>query len=82
MIPGEAYGPFCEGLERGEQLARLRSLRAIAMGVAHWNVDLHDALKRAESLAPGDLAEAYAAIEAAPAITRRKILSCFSELMR
>jgi hypothetical protein len=82
MIASEAYGPFCDGLERSEQLARLRSLRAIAMGVAHRNVGLHAALRRAESLAPADLAAAYAAIEAAPAITRRKILSCFSELMR
>ena len=76
------FGPWAPGLEAAEQLARLRSLRAIAMGVARWDHVLHAALRRAETLAPADLAAAHAAIESAPALTKRRLLTSYSELMR
>jgi hypothetical protein len=76
------FGPWAPDIDRMERIARPRSLRAIAVGFARRNHDLHAALKRAETLAPADLAEAYAAIEAAPSVARRKLLASFAELMR
>jgi hypothetical protein len=52
------------------------------MGVARWDHVLHAALRRAETLAPADLAAAHAAIESAPALTKRRLLTSYSELMR
>ena len=73
------WGPFAETLDPAERLARLRSLRAIAMGVCRWEHKLIDALRLAETDMAA-LSEASDQFAALPALAKRRLWACYADL--
>jgi hypothetical protein len=76
------FGPWQPNIAASERLARLRSLRAIVMGIARWDQKLQQKLLQAETLAADDLDAAFVALETSPTLTRRRVLASYGELMR
>ena len=76
------FGPFADGLDPAERLARLRSMRAIV----HLTTGPRgDALARKLHLAerdPAHLPDAVAALDALAALDRRHVLASFARLCR
>lgn len=74
------FGPWTSPIEPAERIARLRSLRAIAMTVARpYAGDLIRALQRSES-DPAALPEALALFDQLPSLARRRILCSYAAL--
>ncbi|MCP1551648.1 MULTISPECIES: hypothetical protein [Methylorubrum] len=78
----DRWGPFADGIDNAERLARLRALRAITHLCAGPRGDrLADELQRAErdvSRLPAALAQ----IEALTALDRRQVLASFARIHR
>lgn len=74
------FGPWAEGCSPMEQLARLRSLRTIAMCMFGARVPIAKPLFMAESLDPKEMADALTAINAMAALDRRKLLASYMRI--
>jgi hypothetical protein len=74
------WSPWATGITPGERLARLRSMRTIAM--LRWGplTPIAKPLMMAESLEPADLSAALAALNAFPALDRRHLLASFAKI--
>lgn len=82
IAPADRWGPFADGIEPGERLARLRTLRAIAhLQLGRRGEILADLLRRAEA-DPAALAPAVAAINRLASLDRRHVLASFASLHR
>jgi hypothetical protein len=79
----DQFGPWVEGLDPAERLARLRSLRALVQAFAGPDHPLALALARAEA-DPSDEAAmaAWEALMTLPTIRRRRILASMATLTR
>ena len=77
-----AFGPFAEGIDSSERIARLRALRVLVQVLAHNQVELRAALALAENGDEDVLAVALELFEEIPALPRRKLLACYGELDR
>lgn len=73
-------GPWAEGCSPAEKLARLRSLRTIAMCMFGATTPIAKPLFLAESLDPTEMADALAALNAMPALDRRKLLASYMRI--
>jgi hypothetical protein len=73
------WGPFAADLDAAERIARLSSLRAIAMGVCRWEHKLIDALRLAgtddDALSKGSYQ--FAAL---PALAKCRLWACYADL--
>lgn len=80
IAPMDRWGPFADGIDNAERLARLRALRAITHLCAGPRGDrLAAELRRAE----GDVSRlptALAEIAALAALDRRQVLASFARL--
>jgi hypothetical protein len=74
------FGPWAEGCSPAEQLARLRSLRTIAMLMFGARVPVAKPLFLAESLDAGEMADALAAVNAMRTLDRRKLLASYMQI--
>lgn len=77
------WGPWASGIDAGERKARLRGMRALALGVT-WNPDhpLGAALRQAEDGEPESLQAALIELDRLPALTRRRLLNLYGTLVR
>lgn len=73
------WGPFTAGIEPAERLARLRSLRAMAVLKCRHQRNFIAALKAAET-DDGALSKAERAFELMPALTRRHLLASYAHM--
>lgn len=72
-----SFGPWAEGLDPAERIARLRALRALA-GIFAWpDRSFRDLLWDAEEGDPTVLEAAYIELDRLPALRRRKLLSAY-----
>lgn len=82
IAAADRWGPFADGLDTAERVARLRSMRAIV----HLTTGPRgDALARELRLAerdPARLPAAVAALDALAALDRRHVLASFARLLR
>lgn len=82
ISPADRWGPFADGLDPAERIARLRSMRAIV----HLTTGPRgDELARELRLAEQDLAHlpaAVAALDRLAALDRRHVLASFARLLR
>ncbi|GEO42144.1 hypothetical protein SAE02_62920 [Skermanella aerolata] len=79
----DQFGPWMQGLDPAERLARLRSLRALVQLLAGPDHPLCEALAQAE-VDPTDAAaiEAWEALMTMPTLRRRRILASLATLTR
>ena len=77
-----AFGPWVDGIDQYERIARLRALRALANVLAHNQTEFRAALATAENGDEDVLAVALELFEQIPALPRRKLLASYSELDR
>jgi hypothetical protein len=73
------WGLFTAGIDPAERLARLRSLRAMAILMCRPHGSFIDALKHAEVDADA-LTKAQSAFEQVPALARRHLLASYANL--
>ena len=82
IAPADRFGPWRDGIDTVERVARLRSLRAIArLTLGPRGVAFADALYRAET-DPAQLEPALARLDALAPIDRRHVLASFASLHR
>ncbi|WP_342111262.1 hypothetical protein [Methylobacterium sp. SI9] len=82
IAAADRFGPFADGLDPAERLARLRSMRAIVnLTTGPRGETLARALHRAER-DPVHLPAAVAALDALAALDRRHVLASFARLHR
>lgn len=82
IAPADRFGPWRDGIEPAERLARLRSLRAIArLTLGRRGDAFADALHRAET-DPAALEPALQRLADLAPIDRRHILASFASLHR
>ncbi|WP_288586495.1 hypothetical protein [uncultured Methylobacterium sp.] len=83
MIPAaDQFGPWLPGLDRTEQVARLRALRAIVrLLTGSRGAELYQLLKAAETN-PEALEPAAHALAHLEPLDRRQVLACFAALHR
>jgi hypothetical protein len=77
----ESWGPFVAigDIDPAERVARLRALRAIAMGVCRKELKLIDALRGAETdYALLDVASTE--FDRLPALAKRRLWACYADL--
>lgn len=74
------FGPWIDALSDRERIARLRSLRAIALIFARKKPSLVSALRRAETDFSA-LREARQIFESLPTLQRRRIMSIYCDLL-
>ena len=78
----DRFGPFADGIDAAERLARLRSMRAIVnLATGPRGEALARELYRAER-DPARLPAAVAALDALAALDRRHVLASFARLHR
>jgi hypothetical protein len=84
MTVPDRFGPWAEGIDPAERLARYRSLRALVGVFAGPNHPLTVALAAAEADPTDDAAAliAWQVLTTMPAIKRRRILASLATLMR
>ena len=75
-----AFGPWVEGIDWYERIARLRALRALANVLAHNHGEFRAALALAENGDEDVLAVALELFEQIPALVRRDLLASYSDL--
>lgn len=81
MKPSDAFGPWATGLSRCEQIARCRTLCAVARLIAGPRAnDLSSALACAEA-DPLHLNRALVALDRLASLDRRRILSSYGPVM-
>jgi hypothetical protein len=73
------FGPWAVAVDPAERLARLRSLRALALLLARPHARFIRALALAET-DPASLPEALALLDRLPALTRRRLLASYAAL--
>jgi hypothetical protein len=79
----DSFGPWAEGLDPAERLARYRSLRALCQIFAGPHHPLVVALARAEADPSDEAARlAWEALMTLPTIRRRRILASLATLTR
>ncbi|MEI7606641.1 MAG: hypothetical protein WCJ64_04585 [Rhodospirillaceae bacterium] len=78
----DAWGPFADGIDDAERLARLRSLRALALVHCGPHGDVLRVALRAAETKPEALAIALEAINGLPAVPRRHLLASYAALDR
>jgi hypothetical protein len=71
------WGPFTVGIGPAERMARLRSLRAMALLMCRRQRDFIAILKAAEMTNDGALRKEERAFELMPALTRRHLLASY-----
>ncbi|TXN12193.1 hypothetical protein FV219_05335 [Methylobacterium sp. WL122] len=82
IAPGNRFGPWRDGIDPAERLARLRSMRAIArLTLGPRGNAFIKALHRAET-DPAQLEPALARLDALAATDRRHVLASFASLHR
>jgi hypothetical protein len=74
------FGPWSTGISPAERLARLRSMRALALIYCRTSTDFISALERAETDADA-LPAAFNELECIPALQRRHLLATFLNLI-
>jgi hypothetical protein len=74
-----AFGPWDVGIGPAERLARLRSLRALAVVYCAGNPEFSDALAAAET-DPDALGRAHRLLDYLPAPNKRKLLAAYARL--
>lgn len=75
------WGPFVCGLNAGEYIARVRSLTAIALVLAHDHPRLTESLRQAER-DPAGLQIAQCELDELPALTRRRVISAYAQIAK
>ena len=80
--PGDQWGPFAPDIDDAERLARLRSLRALALVHCGPHGAVLRAALRAAETKPAALAIALEAINSLPAVPRRHLLASYAALDR
>lgn len=73
------FGPWIEGLTADERRARWRCLATLALVYAGGAHPLLRACVAAE-VDPGAAGTAWAALESLPALTKRRLLTCYAAL--
>jgi hypothetical protein len=73
------FGPWANGIPPAERVARLRSLRALALVCCAGNPEFTDALAAAETDADA-LGRAYRLLDYLPAPNKRKLLASYGLL--
>jgi len=82
IAAADRFGPWADGLDRAERLARLRAMRAIARLTLGPRGDAFaDALRLAEA-DPQQLEPALRRLDALAALDRRSVLCSFAALHR
>ena len=79
---GDQWGPFSPDITDAERLARLRSLRALALAHCGPHGDVLRVALRAAETEPEALAIALEAINGLPAVPRRHLLASYAVLDR
>jgi hypothetical protein len=74
------FGPWAGDIDPAERLARLRSMRALALVHCRYEVGFLKSLKRAETDATA-LPAAFEQLERLPALRRRHLLSTYAQLI-
>jgi hypothetical protein len=74
------WGPWADGINPAERLARLRSLRTVAVCMFGAHTPLAKPLEQAESLEPEEVEAALIELNRMPALDRRKLLSAFGRV--
>ena len=82
MSTPDAFGPWADGLDDAEKMARLRSMRALCQLLAGPKHQMTLALAAAEAGDEEAAALAWSALETMPSRQRRNILASLSELMK
>jgi hypothetical protein len=83
MTKPDPFGPWVDGLDPAERLARLRSLRALVQVFAGPAHPMAVALARAESDSTDEAAlAAWKALETMPVLQHRRILASLGTLKR
>jgi hypothetical protein len=75
-----SFGPWAAGIDPAERLARLRSMRALALVHCRYEVGFLESLKRAETDAAA-LPAAFDELQRLPALRRRHLLSSYCTLI-
>lgn len=82
IAPADRWGPFADGLDPSERLARLRSLRAIThLCLGPRGAAVVDALHQSER-DPNHMPTALRALDALAPLDRRQVLASFARLHR
>ena len=82
IAPCDQFGPWRDGIDPAERLARLRSMRAIAhLCLGPRGDALTDALRLSERN-PDHLPAALTALDALAPLDRRTVLASFANLHR
>jgi hypothetical protein len=76
MTPGTPFGPWRAGLDPVERACQLRSLQALSAVFLGSSAPVVAALRDAEA-DPTKAADALQALDAIPALTRRRLLTTF-----
>lgn len=79
--PAAQFGPWADGIDPAERLARTRCMRVLAMVFARPHADLIATLRDAEHN-PAALSTALDLLDALPALPRRRIIATFAALGR
>lgn len=82
IAPPDRWGPFADGIDPAERLARLRSLRAIVRLTTGPRGDTLAHALRLSERDPGHLPAALTALAALAPIDRRHVLASFARLHR
>jgi hypothetical protein len=75
------FGPWVPNIDSGERLARIRSMRALALVFVRPQRDFLEALARAE-IDSAALVTALELLEKLPALPKRKLLATYADLSR
>ncbi|MDP4027082.1 hypothetical protein Q8W71_31315 [Methylobacterium sp. NEAU 140] len=82
IAAADRFGPWADGIDRTERVARLRSLRAITrLSLGPRGHAFAETLRRAET-DPGQLEPALRQLDALAALDRRSVLCSFAALHR
>ncbi|WP_426442050.1 hypothetical protein [Bradyrhizobium genosp. P] len=74
------FGPWSPGIDPAERLARLRSMRALALVHCRLETGFLESLQRAETDATA-LPAAFEQLERLPALRRRHLLATYAQLL-
>lgn len=82
IAPADRWGPFAEGIDPAERLARLRSLRAIAHLCLGPRGDAFVGALHQSERDPDHMPAALRALDALAPLDRRQVLASFARLHR
>jgi hypothetical protein len=75
-----SFGPWARDIDPAERLARLRSMRALALVHCRHEIDFLKSLQRAETDATA-LPVALEQLDRLPALRRRHLLATYAQLI-